>query len=151
MNASPEPGDEMLFGWDPTPGIVSVWADADGEVLVWRRLGERVVRERARFTPWLLAAGLDDLLYLEDDLAPLGAPGPARVRFEELSGEGYRYRVSAPSGRALGRAVLRGVSARTGSEVRRFDDLPGYYRVGPVEQYLMASGRVYFRGLAYDD
>src|SRR6185437_15069051 len=26
-----------------------------------------------------------------------------------------------------------------------------YYQVGPVEQYLMASGRAYFRGLSYED
>ena len=30
--------DEWLWGWDPTPGIVSVWADADGRVTVWRRI-----------------------------------------------------------------------------------------------------------------
>ena len=29
--------DEWLWGWDPTPGIVSVWADATGRAVVWRR------------------------------------------------------------------------------------------------------------------
>ena len=29
--------DEWLWGWDPTPGIVSVWAERDGRALVWRR------------------------------------------------------------------------------------------------------------------
>ena len=24
-------------GWDPTPGIVSVWADGDGRATLWRR------------------------------------------------------------------------------------------------------------------
>ena len=29
--------DEWLWGWDPTPDIVSVWAEADGRAMVWRR------------------------------------------------------------------------------------------------------------------
>ncbi|HEV2457822.1 MAG TPA: hypothetical protein VGS80_05615, partial [Ktedonobacterales bacterium] len=29
--------DEWLWGWDPTPGIVSVWAERDGRALIWRR------------------------------------------------------------------------------------------------------------------
>jgi len=35
--------DESLFGWDATPGIVSVWADHDGQALVWRRVDGAVV------------------------------------------------------------------------------------------------------------
>ena len=56
-------GDEWLWGWDPTPGIVSVWAEADGRAVVWRRLGKtgELVREEARFRPWLLLDRLDDL------------------------------------------------------------------------------------------
>ena len=32
--------DEWLWGWDPTPGIVSVWAEGDGRATVWRRIAE---------------------------------------------------------------------------------------------------------------
>ncbi len=35
--------DERLFGWDPTPGIVSVWAQREGQAIVWRREGEQVI------------------------------------------------------------------------------------------------------------
>lgn len=45
--------DEWLWGWDPTPGIVSVWAEPDGRATVWRRdpaTGEPV-REDERFRP----------------------------------------------------------------------------------------------------
>jgi len=28
--------DEWVWGWDSTPGIVSVWADLDGRASVWR-------------------------------------------------------------------------------------------------------------------
>jgi DNA polymerase I len=45
--------DEWLWGWDPTPGIVSVWAEADGRAVVWRRMADtdELVREEARFRP----------------------------------------------------------------------------------------------------
>ena len=33
--------DEQLFGWDPTSGIVSVWAAQTGTTLVWQRNGSR--------------------------------------------------------------------------------------------------------------
>jgi hypothetical protein len=57
--ASRRTGDEWLWGWDPTPGIVSVWADHDGRTLVWRRMTEtdELVLEQARFRPWLLLTG----------------------------------------------------------------------------------------------
>src|SRR5262249_14369511 len=99
--------DEVLFGWDPTPGIVSVWADGEGEALVWRRVSGKVVLERARFRPWILAASLDDVLHLGDDLAGHDDPGPAQVRCQELEGEGasYRWLLTAASGRTLGRAI----------------------------------------------
>ena len=92
--------DEILFGWDPTPGIVSVWADHDGQAVVWRRVSSAIVCERARFRPWLLATSLDDLAHLR------GAQDGTRYR--ELEGDegSYRYLITAPDGRAL--AIGRG-------------------------------------------
>ena len=40
--------DEYLFGWDDTPGIVSVWASRAGEAILWRREGERITTTRER-------------------------------------------------------------------------------------------------------
>jgi hypothetical protein len=110
--------DPILFGWDPTPGIVSVWADAGGEAIVWRRVDDRIVRERVRFRPWVLAEGLEDLLHLGDELAVHDQPGGALVRWRVLDGGGaagraYRYLVSAESGHVLARALLDGASALT--------------------------------------
>ena len=31
--------DVRVFGWDPLPGIVSVWANREGRAVVWQRLG----------------------------------------------------------------------------------------------------------------
>jgi DNA polymerase elongation subunit (family B) len=141
--------EEWVYGWDPTPGIVSVWADRDGQALIWRREGGRVVREAARFRPWLFAAHLDDLAHLQipehDERAPISytpLDGPA---------DSYRFLLHASSGRALEAALREGASRRLGRPVESLHALDDYCRVGPVEQYLMASGRVYFRGLVYAD
>ncbi|MSP12916.1 MAG: DNA polymerase [Chloroflexi bacterium] len=148
--------DELLFGWDMTPGIVSVWADRDGRVLLWRRVDGQVRCEQTHYRPWVLAPHLDDLAHLNGGLAAEGAPGAASaaVTYRVLTGPevSYRYRVSANSGRGLERAILAGAQRRLGHAVKSLYDLGDtYYRVGPVEQYLMLSGRAYFRGMAYTD
>jgi DNA polymerase, archaea type len=69
--------DEWLWGWDPTPGIVSVWAEPEGRAVVWRRIVEtgELVREDARYRPWLLLDRLDDLVHLGPRLGVEGDPG----------------------------------------------------------------------------
>ncbi|MBF5043910.1 DNA polymerase II [Aggregicoccus sp. 17bor-14] len=149
-----------LWGWDATPGIVSVWAETDGRALVWRRPpggGGTLVREEARFRPWLLLASLEDLAHLGPRLRPESA-GPApggAVTYEELEGPGQlRFLVRAQDGRALAQAVLEGARRRLGAGA------PGHLRelgsdrvltLPPEEQYLVATGRTYFRDLGFDD
>ena len=43
--------DECPWGWDTTPGIVSVWAEPDGRTFIWRRLADtgQLVREEAHW------------------------------------------------------------------------------------------------------
>ncbi len=154
-------GDEWLWGWDLTPGIVSVHADLTGRASIWRRIAatDTLVREEARFRPWILLARLDDLRHLGRRLAGADhasvTPG-AGVRYRELEGPGaLRYLVSADDGRALAAAVRRGAAARLGRRVRHLAELeelePGtLLALPPDEQYLVATGRTSFRGLAFD-
>lgn len=146
--------DEWLWGWDPTPGIVSVWAEPDGRVTVWRRLPGTgtLVREEVRFRPWLLLSSIEDLSHLGPRLRP-EAEGPAPVSYQELEGPGaLRYLVHAEDGRMLASAVLQGASRRLGRPVGHVRDLPEdtVLSLPPEEQYLTASGRTYFRGLGFD-
>ena len=148
-------GDEWLWGWDPTPGIVSVWAEPDGRAVVWRRVPEtgELVREDARYRPWLLLDRLDDLVHLGPGLAPEGT-ADALVWHRELEGSGeLRFLVSAGDGRALASAVLQGASERLGRHVGHLRELgaAAVLALPPEEQYLVATGRTYFRGLAFDD
>lgn len=147
--------DEWLRGWDPTPGIVSVWADAAGRATVWRRSAATgaLVREEERFRPWILLDRLDDLLHLGAGLGPEDRSA-APVRHRELEGPGeLRFRVSAEDGRALASAVLHGASRRLGRRVGHLKELgaASVLALPPEEQYLVATGRTYFRALAFDD
>ena len=105
--------DEWLWGWDPTPGIVSVWASADGRALVWRRIPKtgELVREHERFRPWVLLDRLDDVRHVSPS-------GDLRFSYRELDGPGaLRYLVHADDARALSAAVLHGASHRLGRSV----------------------------------
>jgi DNA polymerase elongation subunit (family B) len=160
MEASERNEDEWLWGWDPTPGIVSVWAEQDGRALVWRREPGtlRLLREEVRFRPWLLLATLDDLAHLGarlvDEREAEGVAAHGRVTYRTLHGTGrLRYLVSAADGRMLERAVLAGATRRLGQPVTRLGELDAgdVLQVPPEEQYLVATGRTYFRDLAFDD
>jgi DNA polymerase I len=150
---------EYLFGWDPTPGIVSVWAQRDGHAIIWQREGERVTRTETRFYPWLFASTLDDLTHLGADRLINGVPGSghgngATIWYRELDGpsDAYRYFIAARDWRTLERTIVSGAARRLDRPIKSLNELEdSYYRVGPVEQYLMYSGRVYFRGLNYED
>src|SRR5438105_13245690 len=147
---------ENLFGWDETPGIVSVWASRAGKALVWRRIGEQIVCEQEQFRPWLFARTLTDLEHLGNAIRPTTSPdaGKALITFRELDGppDTYRYLLSARDGRMLEQALCTGASRRLDRKVTNLNDLQEtYYHVGPVDQYLMLTGRVDFSGIVYDD
>jgi DNA polymerase, archaea type len=149
--------EEWLWGWDATPGIVSVWADASGRALVWRRLGPgHVVCEQERFRPWLLLASLDFLEASAPErlVAATGPERPGCFRVTELTGPGQlRYRVDAEDASSLAAAILAGARKRQGGELRQLRDLgdDAVLVLPPEEQYLVASGRTYFRAMAFDD
>jgi DNA polymerase I len=152
LNA-PRREDEWLWGWDHTPGIVSVWAGHDGRATVWQRMpatGE-LRRHDERFRPWLLLDRLDDLRHLGHEVAPHGTAG-ALLNYRELDGPGtLRYLVSAADFRTLSTAVLDGASRRLGRRLGHVQELgqASVLSLSPEEQYLVQSGRTYFRDLAY--
>lgn len=134
----------MLAEDDPQnlPGIVSIWADRAGQAVVWRRDGERLLVEGGRYRPWVFAR-------TTGDLRALGAA----VTVHELDGEpqSFRWLITARPGFRLERAIAAAASRRLGRVVRSVGESDEYVAVGPVEQYMMASGRVSFRGMSYND
>jgi DNA polymerase elongation subunit (family B) len=148
--------DEWLWGWDPTPGIVSVWAEPDGRAFVWRRIPAtgQLVRDDVRFRPWVLIATLDDLAHLGPRLSPeRRGMAPNHVTYRELAGPGaLRYVVRAADLPTLATAILSGAARRLGRPLGHLRELPAgeVLALPPEEQYLVATGRTYFRGLAFD-
>lgn len=132
---------------------------------MWRRLPDerRLVREEARFRPWLLLDSLADLEHLgarlveaRSDDAPTDAVGAARptITWRQLRGPGeLRFHVSADRASTLNDAITTGASRRLGQRVGHLRDLDSNtLLVLPAEeQYLVATGRTYFRDLAFDD
>ncbi|TMQ20384.1 MAG: DNA polymerase II [Deltaproteobacteria bacterium] len=157
--AAPAIEDAWLWGWDPTPGIVSVWAEPDGRASVWRRdPSAGLVRDDVRFRPWLILASLDDLAHLGPRLCPEHARdarnGAPRITYRELAGPGaLRFLVRAGDMATLTAAILHGAARRLGRPVGHLRDLPDdqLLVLPPEEQYLVATGRTYFRGLRFDD
>ncbi|GHO42099.1 DNA polymerase [Ktedonospora formicarum] len=148
--------DKMLFGWDPMPGIVSIWATRTGKALIWQRQDGQVICTQASFRSWLFARTLEDLPQLPVQSSALLSwemdHSPVSYRILDGSAGSFQYLLSARDGRMLERMLLAGASRRLGRQVTSLSSLwEDYYRVGPVEQYLMQTGRVFFRGMAYDD
>lgn len=148
-----EQQDEWLWGWDPTPGIVSVWADTRGKALVWRRdpVSGALLEERAQFRPWLLLDRLEFCAHLGHRFGRHTSDAP--IRWRELEGEGaLRYLVDAADGTTLREAVLRGARATLGARIESLRDLGSacVLSLPPEEQYLVATGRTYFRNLRFD-
>jgi DNA polymerase, archaea type len=127
--------DQWQWGWDPTPGIVSVWAEPSGRAMVWRRVAGELVREDVRFRPWILLDRADDI-------------AGKTVSIRELAGDGaLRWLVRADDLDTLTRAVTR---ARGLNHIRDLGD-DALLMLPAEEQYLVASGRTHFRDLAFDD
>lgn len=144
-----------LSGWDATPGIVSVWAEPSGHVTVFRRVPEtgELVREQARFRPFVVLDSLEWLAPVRGALVRETAETHDGFTYRELEGEGaLRYLVRADDGRALSAALLRGASARLGRRVASVRELGSDVALvlPPEEQYLVATGRTYFRDLDFD-
>jgi DNA polymerase elongation subunit (family B) len=155
----------LLFGRDPTPGIVSVSAGRDGRARVWRRVHDpaggpaRVVLEEDRFPSWLFLADASVLAPLKperlDRRALLaGVPDvPDGLAVVDLEGPGlYRHLVLTTRPAEVEARVIAAYRKRGGgAPTRGLADLRGVAYTRPlVEQYLAISGRTYFKGMTFD-
>jgi DNA polymerase elongation subunit (family B) len=130
----------LLFGADPTPGLLAFALTADGRgIRVWRRAGPRTEVEVAPFTPFVLLA---------DPALVRDASGLLEV--ERLAGPGelcWRARLGSWAEALAARDLAR---QRSGLAA----DLPAApYRFvpDPVQQYLLASGRTSFGAMRFGD
>src|SRR5579871_4048373 len=90
----------LLFGRDPTPGIVSISADRRGRARVWRRVGNEVVFEEDTYPNWFFLARRELLGNLPIEELPSSVletkphVTPGKVGLVELRGTNpFRYLV----------------------------------------------------------
>lgn len=128
---------ELLFGHDPTPGVIAVEVERRDQVRIYVRQGERTVSESAAFRPFLL---------LEDEAWLQGWKG--EVELETLEGSGAFNRLAFfPEWRELEEAKAY-VQKKSGQNPST-PAVPCLYLNDPVHQYLLSSGKTHFLGLTF--
>ena len=88
------------MGWDPTPAVVSVWADRTDRALVWQRSATELRDTEDRFRLWLLATILYDVAHFGPVLSPATAPRADTMpigyrRLDAPTDSAYRYLLTA--------------------------------------------------------
>lgn len=120
--------DSLLYGQDSSPGIVAVEADYEAGVVLYRREGDTVQRERAPYRPWILLT------------RPPETPLPG-ADYTELQGEGYR--------------LLAEFANQTDYQAARFRLRDAHTEhltyAGGAKMALIRSGQTLFKGMTFDD
>jgi DNA polymerase, archaea type len=133
MQSPPPPSgtERLLYGADPSPGIVAVELAGPNRVRTWRRVDSLTVASEEPFQPWLVA---------ERD-APWRAL-PSVNSIETLAGDHpLRYLVSFSAWGGFLDA------ARAGRDAGEH-----FFRLrSPIEHSLVRSGRTLFKGMTFDD
>jgi DNA polymerase I len=127
-SAAPFAQNEVLFGRDNTPAIVSAELEGDDRITVYRRLDGKVVAESQPFRPFLW---LTEQAFLQGF--------DRKVDFVSLAGAGaFKFLALLHSWPDFQRA-------------RNFlRNAPALVLNDPVQQYLMATGRTSFKGMRFD-
>lgn len=139
MNSSATMIDQVLFGADPTEGIVAVEPLGQAHMRLFLRRGGELRIADEPFTPFVLVE--DERLL--DDFHP-------SHRIELLSGAGaFRFLVLFERWGDCERARdhLRRVSGEPASSQRA----PYLFLSDPVHQHLLLTGKTLFKGLEYAD
>ncbi len=130
---------EVLFGADPTPGIVAIEPLGNASMRLFRREGALLFWEDLPFTPFVL---------LEDEEHLAGLPGDFEL--EILAGSNpYTYAVFFHSWTDCLKA--RDHLRKSTGALPSSPQAPYLFLSDPVHQFLMLSGKTLFKNLAYPD
>lgn len=115
----------ILFGADQTTGIVAVEV-GDAEAVIYIRHDGKVTEQREPFAPWMLLSSTDAV---------------SSQVYTELDGDGYRFLIKFPDWNVFN-------SARNSFRAKGIDQ---YSYSSPEKQFLLASGKTLFKGMAFED
>lgn len=135
--SSPGWGNPLLYGHDPTPGIVAAETGAAGKIILYRRLGDKVTRTEEALEPFLWLSDPDLLKGYRGETQRTALQGK----------EFYRELLVFPSWKELeqGRKVIQ----KNAEISPGHPDSPQLFLSDPVQQYLMKSGRTSFKEMDF--
>ncbi|MDQ3810640.1 MAG: ribonuclease H-like domain-containing protein [Chloroflexota bacterium] len=155
-----------LAGCDATEGIVAVYARSDGIAHVWRRVGGGGTEvHEERFPNWFLTTGLELLAHMPVTRLPARDLRAAHGRLPVVSGltvvelegasaldDAYRYLVLTDGLAEVETTLVEMANKNDGGDATSLADLRGLVLAWPpAEQFLMLSGRTYYKGLQFGD
>jgi DNA polymerase, archaea type len=130
---------EILFGGDPTPGIVAVESVSRNKMRLFLRQAGQLVQQDHVFTPFLL---------LEEEQSLQGFKEPYQI--ESLaSSNPFRFLVLFEHWGDLEKA--RDHLRKTTGALASSPTAPYLYLSDPVHQYLLLTGKTLFKGLGFKD
>src|SRR4029434_1682600 len=130
---------EVLFGHDSTPGIVAFEIDGMDKVKIFRRQDGNTETDTVPFHPFMLLEG-DDAL----------KDGKGAASLQKLDGRGaFNHLALFPDLKQLEQAKFH-LQKKTG-KASSASDLPYWYFNGPIQQFLLLSGKTHFLGMASRD
>ena len=130
---------EILFGEDPTPGIVAVESVSSNTMRLFLRQSGQLAQRDEIFTPFML---IEEARLLQDFKEP--------YRVEPLaSSNAFKFLVLFEHWGVLEKARdhLRKITGTSASS----PVAPYLYLADPVHQYLLLSGKTFFKGMAFKD
>jgi len=135
--------DTILYGTDLTEGIVSVSANRKGIATVWRRVDGKVITEIEGFHNWFVIS----------DPSLLDGIKTQHEVFELEGEDPFKYQVLTKNYTTLEYGIVKNYNAKYKTNHKSFYDLPNSTVVHfpTTEQYLIQTGRTYFKGMNWDN
>ncbi len=130
---------QVLFGHDPTTGLIAGEVEGGDQIKLYFRAGGDMRTELARFEPLLILEDADNLK---------GWKGEAKI--EKLDGPGsFKTLALFPDLKQLddAKSYLQKKSGKTPSAA----DAPYWYFSDPLHQFLLLSGKTHFKGMIFSD
>ena len=144
--------DTILYGKDSTLGIVSVSTNRKGIATIWRRVDGEIIKEIEPFHNWFVISD-PSLLDGIKTLSRRRGLGFAQHEVFELSGSHpFKYQVLTKNYTTLEYGIVKNYNAKYKTNHKSFYDLPNSTVVHfpTTEQYLIQTGRTYFKGMNWD-
>lgn len=130
---------EILFGRDSTPGLITLEVEGGDKVRAYRRQNGNLETELFPFRPFILMQGDDGLR---------GWQGEAEL--QKLQGSGiFNFLALFPDLEQLGRA--RAYLQNKNGKALSAADPPYWHFSDPLHQYLLLSGQTHFLGMTFKD